>query len=195
MGRGVHGDPGHTAGLAPAAGRTMPLLELLKYCWMQGDGPGRCPARGSEQLALGTVGILRVRSFQQPVGNARPRGPLSSLRPTLDASMSMKSAIFVAVVTVRAITLRRTCLRTLRKEMRCGSIPAPAASSMMILVSNGGRPDASHASWHARWGLAERRVCCGPRWNILIWRYGFRLPPFAIEGREFGSRICPGVKQ
>jgi hypothetical protein len=46
----------------------------------------------------------------------------------------MKSVIFAAVVTVRAITLRRTCLRTLRKEMRSGSIPAPAASSMMILI-------------------------------------------------------------
>jgi hypothetical protein len=30
----------------------------------------------------------------------------------------MKSVIFAAVVTVQAITLRRTCLRTLRKEMR-----------------------------------------------------------------------------
>ena len=81
--------------------------------------------RGSEHLALVTIGILRVLSFQQPAGDARTPGPLSSLPSTLDASVSMKSVIFAAVVMVRAITRRRTCLRTLRKEMRSRSTRAP----------------------------------------------------------------------
>ncbi len=42
------------------------------------------------------------------------------MRPALDASVPVKSVIFAAVVTVRAIAVRRTCLRTLRKEMRSG---------------------------------------------------------------------------
>jgi hypothetical protein len=37
------------------------------------------------------------------------------LRPALDAKVSMKSVILVAVVTVAAITLRRTSLKTLKK--------------------------------------------------------------------------------
>ena len=80
----------------------------------------------------------------------------------------MKSVILAAVVTVRAITLRRTCLRTLRKEMRSGSIRAPAASSMMILIRQWRLARCAHASWQASSGLAERRTSCGPRWNVLI---------------------------
>src|SRR6188472_2577461 len=41
---------------------------------MQSDCPGRSAAGGPEQLALVTVGILRVLSFQQPVGDARTPG-------------------------------------------------------------------------------------------------------------------------
>src|SRR5437773_8208597 len=96
----------------------------------------------------------------------------------------MKCVIFAAVVTVRAITLRRTCLRTLRKEMRSGSILAPAASSMMILVRQWWTTRCAHASWHARWGSAERRICCGPRWNACIWRYEDSASQAVILGGE-----------
>src|SRR5205809_6878388 len=41
---------------------------------MQSDSPGRRAAGGPEQPALFTVGILRVLSFQQPVGDARTPG-------------------------------------------------------------------------------------------------------------------------
>jgi hypothetical protein len=55
--------------------------------------------------------------------------------------------------------------------MRSGSIPAPAASSMMILIRQWWTTRCAHASWQASSGLAERRTSCGPRWNVLIWRY------------------------
>src|ERR1039458_715012 len=66
--------PWHRPALAPPPGHPMPLLELLKQYWMQGDSPGRSAAGGPEQLALFTVGILRVLPFQQPVGDARTPG-------------------------------------------------------------------------------------------------------------------------
>src|ERR1019366_3703065 len=66
--------PRHCPALAPPPDHPMPLLELLKYCWMQSDIPDRCFPGGSELLAFGTVGIFRVLSFQQPVGDARTPG-------------------------------------------------------------------------------------------------------------------------
>ena len=41
---------------------------------MQSDSPGWGAAGRPEQLALATIGILRVLSFQQPVSDARTRG-------------------------------------------------------------------------------------------------------------------------
>ena len=75
------------------------------------------------------AGRLRDRSASR-----RRLMPLSSLRRTFAASIAMTCLICTDVCADWRITLRRTCLRTLTKEMRSGSIRSPVASRMIIRV-------------------------------------------------------------
>jgi hypothetical protein len=81
-------DPGDPAGLAPAAGHAMPLLDLLNYHLVERDD--------------------------------------------LDWHLAGRSASDVCADW--RMTLRRTCLRTLTKEMRSGPVRCWPASRVMIAV-------------------------------------------------------------
>src|SRR5271157_293001 len=138
---------------------------------MQNDCPGRSAAGGPEQLALGTVGILRVLSFQQPVGDARTPGTAVEL------------AAHFGCQRVHEVRHLRGCgdgpcdhtaphvledleeRDAVRVDSRaCGQLHDDPDQAVVTTRC-------AHASWQASSGLAERRTSCGPRWNVLTWRY------------------------
>ena len=96
--------------------------------------------------------------------------PLPGLRLTFAVIVAMNCLICTDVCADWRMTLRRTCLRTLTKEMRSGSIRSWAASRMMIRVRQWCTARCAHASWRTSSGSADRKISCGPRWNVLTCR-------------------------
>ena len=70
--------------------------------------------------------------------------------------------------------------------MRSGSIRSWPASRMMIRVRQWCTARCAHASWRTRSGSADRKISCGPRWNVLTCRNErFAFPALMVEGGEF----------
>src|SRR5438552_1223006 len=111
------------------------------------------------------AGRLRNRSASR-----KRLTPLSSLRQTFAVIVAMNCLICTDVCADWRMTLRRTCLRTLTKEMRSGSIRTSPASRMMIRVMQWCTARCAHTSWRTSSGSADRKISCGPRWNVLTCR-------------------------
>src|SRR5256885_5673134 len=138
---------------------------------MQSDSPGRSAAGGPEQLALVTVGVLRVLSFQQPVGDARAPGT------------AVEFAVCPGCQGVHEVRHLRGCgdgpcdhaaphmLEDL-EERDAVRVDARACGQLhddpdQAVMDDQVRPCLLAGSS----GLAERRTSCGPRWNVFTWRY------------------------
>ena len=111
------------------------------------------------------AGRLRDRSASR-----RRLAPLSSLRRTFAAIVAMNCLTCTGVWADWRMTLRRMCLTTLTKEMRSGSVRFSAASRMMIRVRQWCTVRCAHISWRTSCGSADRKISCGPRWNVLTCR-------------------------
>ena len=157
-------------GVPLPAGDTMPLLvtgtiagwSVSTLAATRRVGRRTWPAVRKEYFEAGR---LRHRSASR-----RRLTPLSSLRRTFAAIVAMTCLICTDVCADWRMTLRRTCLRTLTKEMRSGSIRSWPASRMMIRVRQWCTARCAHASWRTSSGSADRKISCGPRWNVLTCR-------------------------
>ena len=164
------GHPGHRPAVAPPPGHPMPLLDLLNYRWMERKHLGGHPAGRAADLARLAEGVLRRRALEAPVGLPQAPDAVVELRRTFAPSIAMSCLICTDVCADWRMTLRRTCLRTLMKEMRSGSIRSWPASAMMIRVRQRCTARCAHTSWRTSSGSADRKISCGPRWNVLTCR-------------------------
>jgi hypothetical protein len=100
-------------------------------------------------LACLAEGVLEAGRLRSRSASRKRLAPLSSLRPTFAAIAAMNCPICVDVYAHWRMTLRRTCLRTLTKEMPSGSIRPWAASRMIIRVTQWCTTRCAHACWRA----------------------------------------------